>query len=340
MLELPQVKQFVASTGVRIYRIPFTFMPALSGRVYLLLEAGPPTMVDAGLGDEQSIRDILAGLDFVREEFGENLRIQDVRRFLITHGHVDHVGGLARLLEMTRAEVLVHPLDNRRVTAMEERDALAEKAMLAFLRQAGVPPDEQADVLASDRKPRQHARSVPVDGPLEDGQRLDGLEVLHTPGHSPGHVCLRTGDVLLCGDHVLSRTVPQQWPESTAPYTGLGHYLESLAKIRWLDGIELALGGHEPPVRNLYQRIDEIESSHRRRLERLLEILHKAQRPLSIREICHQMYSVQKGFHNMLALSDVGSRVEYLDLRGQLAIGNLDEVRRQEHPVYRYVPAS
>ena len=106
MLELPAVKQFVSDTGVRIYRIPFTFLPAMSGRVYLVLEAGPPTLVDAGTGQEAAFRDILAGLDTVRSEFDETVRLSDVKRFLITHRHIDHVGGLWRLVEQTAAETV------------------------------------------------------------------------------------------------------------------------------------------------------------------------------------------------------------------------------------------
>jgi glyoxylase-like metal-dependent hydrolase (beta-lactamase superfamily II) len=180
---------------------------------------------------------------------------------------------------------------------------------------------------------------VPVQRAFEDRQEIDGLEIIHVPGHSPGHVVIRIGDILLCGDHILPRTIPQQWPERLAPYTGLGHYLDSLERIRRIEGLAVGLGGHEPPMRKLYQRIDEIRASHLRRLDRLLEIIAKAPHPLSIAEITRQMYSRQQGFYALLALFDVGARVEYLDQRGQLAIENLDEVRNQEPPVYRYRPA-
>ncbi len=67
---LPPVKKFVSQTGVRIYRIPCQVLPALSARVYLLLGAGPPTLVDTGSGLEMSTRHILAGVGTVRQEFG------------------------------------------------------------------------------------------------------------------------------------------------------------------------------------------------------------------------------------------------------------------------------
>ena len=101
----------------------------------------------------------------------------------------------------------------------------------------------------------------------------------------------------------------------------------------------MTLGGHEPPIHDLPKRIDEIHQTHRRRLERLLDILAKAPQPLTIHEITERMYSRQEGFFAMLALTDVGARVEHLDQRGRLAIANLDDVADDAVPVYRYRPA-
>ena len=301
-----------------------------------MLDAGPPTLIDAGSGEDESIRHVLQGLEAVRTEFHEPVRLSDVKRILITHAHIDHFGGLRELLRETKAEVAVHALDSRQMTAYEERAVLANRALARFLRQAGVEPERQTEVLRAFGYGAGRPRSVPVDFLLVDGQELEGLRVVHTPGHSPGHVCIAVGDILISGDHILARTVPWQWPESVAAHTGLSHYLDSLEKVRRLGGIEIALGGHEPPVRDIPKRIGQIWDTHQRRLDRLLEILGKAARPLTVSEITERMYSRQEGFHAMLALTDVGARVEYLDQRGQLAIANLDEVQSQREPVYRY----
>ncbi|MFH1920777.1 MAG: MBL fold metallo-hydrolase [Planctomycetota bacterium] len=339
MPRLPVTKRFVSTSGARIYRIPCDVLPDLSGRVYLVLGAGPPTLVDTGSGEERAIRQVLAGLETVRTEFNEPVRPGDIERILITHAHIDHFGGLWELLRHTKAEVAVHALDRRRITAFAEREVLAHHALARFTKQAGVEPERQPEVLQAFAHASGNPRSVPVDFLLGDGEELDGLRIVHTPGHSPGHVCIAVGNVLLAGDHILARTVPWLWPESVAAYTGLGHYLDSLDKVLRLDGIEIALGGHEPPIRDVPKRIREIRETHLRRLDRVLDILEKAGRPLSVREITEQMYSSQKGFHAMLALTDVGARVEHLDQRGHLAIANVDEVDSQPDPVCRYEPA-
>jgi len=333
---LPPIQRFVSSSGVRIYRIPCQVLKDLSARVYLLLGAGPPTLLDAGSGQGDSTRHILAGLERVRDDFGEPIRATDVKRIIISHGHVDHVGGLGELLHHTSAEVLVHPLDQSAVASCRERAIVVTRRLAEFLQHAGVNPTDRPGLLAASGFATHGFDKLPVARTLSDGQQVDGLRVIHTPGHSPGLVCLAVGNILLCADHILARTIPQIWPESLGAYTGLGHYLDSLEKVRQTGGFELALAAHEAVMHDVYHRIEAIRASHTRRLERLLGILRGAQRPLSIQEITRKMYSDAHGFRAALALTDVGARVEFLHQRAQIVVTNLDEVAHDEYPVYRY----
>ena len=333
---LPPVKKFVSDTGVRIYRIPCQVFESLSARVYLLLGAGPPTLLDAGSGIGRSTDDILAGIEAVHRRFDEPISAGDVRRIIISHGHVDHIGGLTVLLQTMPARVAVHPLDLCAVTSHREYVVVGNSRLRAFLQQAGVDAARRSELLKISHYIGTHVEPVEVEQTLTDGQELDGLRILHTPGHSPGHVCIGVGNILLSADHILARTVPQQWPESTAPLTGLGHYLDSLDKIGRMPGFELTLAAHEQPIHNLYGRIESIRNAHFRRLDRLLSMLRKVDRPLSVDEITARLYPEVTGFRAVLAITDVGSRVEYLHQRGRLRVDNLDEVDGKEKPVYRY----
>jgi glyoxylase-like metal-dependent hydrolase (beta-lactamase superfamily II) len=334
------VKQSVSSSGVRLYRIPCQVFETLTARVYLLLGAGPPTLVDTGSRLAVSTQQILAGLEAIRVQFGEAIHPGDIGRILLTHGHGDHVGGLPELLRCMSAEVAIHALDSKTITAPREYAVLGRCRLIDFLDRAGVTGLRRDELLKASpyadepREPTPPAlSSLHL---LEDGEELDGLRIIHTPGHSPGHVCIVAGDVLLSGDHLLSHTLPHQWPESATPSTGLGHYLESLAKIEDLAGLRLALPAHEQVIHDIYRRIETVRTTHRRRLERLLETVRAAADPLSLCEIASQLYPELSGFRAVLSITDVGSRVEYLHRRGQLAVANLDELRHQPKAVFRY----
>jgi glyoxylase-like metal-dependent hydrolase (beta-lactamase superfamily II) len=166
--------------------------------------------------------------------------------------------------------------------------------------------------------------------------QLDGLRFIHVPGHCPGQVCIAAGNILLSADHVLPTITPHQAPESITPSTGLGHYLDSLAKVQAIPGFELALGGHEQPIRDVYKRIDEIRASHLRKVDKIMNIVGESSEPLSINEISKLLYRRVQGFHILLALEEVGAHVEYLYNHGRLAVANLEAIEQEENPTILY----
>lgn len=336
MAELPPVQRFVSSTGARIYRMPCEAFPGFIAYAYLVLEAGPPTLVDTGSGYGKSNEQLTAGMEAVRGEFNEPVMLSDVKRIIVTHGHIDHFGGLPFILDQIDAEIGIHGLDRRVLTNYEERVVVATKALRVYLQGAGVKPDFQSTLMEMYGFSKKHVRSVRVDFTLTDGQELDGMRFIHAPGHCPGQVCIALGDVLLSADHILEKITPHQSPESITAYTGLGHYLDALAHVGRQGGFDLALGGHEGPIRDVYRRIDEIRESHERKLDKVLTIIREHDGPATISDISKAMYPRVKGFTILLALEEVGAHVEYLYQHGQLSVANLDEVEREENPALRY----
>lgn len=115
-------------------------------------------------------------------------------RIILTHGHVDHAGGLRALQERWRVPVLVHSAEAPFVTGaaryLEVRPSWwGYRALhrLAGLRGAGRP--------------------VPKVELLAEGQIVDGLEVIHVPGHAPGMIALlhRADRAVIAGDTFISR---------------------------------------------------------------------------------------------------------------------------------------
>jgi glyoxylase-like metal-dependent hydrolase (beta-lactamase superfamily II) len=308
--------------------------PGLVAHVYLLIGAGPITLVDTGSGYGDSSRHLMEGFEAIRRDFGEPVGARDVQRVLLTHGHLDHFGGLTQLTGPITAEVGIHELDRWVLTGYEERVIVATKALRFFLGRAGTPVDKQERLLELYTTGKRHVKSVRVDFTVRDGQILDGLEFIHVPGHCPGQVCIKIGDVLLSADHVLPKTTPHQSPESITAGTGLGHYLTSLERIGRVDGIRLALGGHEDPIENFYPRLDTIRADHERKLSRILD-LRRAE-PLTMEGLTNRMYPTVRNWDVLLAIEEVGAHVEYLYERGALRVDNLEEVEREPNPALRY----
>jgi len=337
--KLPPVERFETNAGAQIYRLPVEAFPGgFIAYCYVILEAGEPTLIDTGSGSGFGFSndDLLDGIRALSVQFGLRFAQTDIRRILITHGHIDHFGGVNFAVEQTGARVGIHPLDRRVLTNYEERVIVATKDLRVYLERAGVKPHLMANLIDMYAFAKQHVRSVPVDFMLEESIMLDRMHFIHTPGHCPGQVCILLDDMLLSADHVLSRTSPHQAPESITNYTGLGHYLTALDKLAHVPDIRLALGGHEDPIPDLYARIEEIKASHQRKLNRVLDAIRDAEQPISISDLSKHLYAERHGYDILLALEEVGAHVEYLYEHGQLAICNLHQVEQEDNPTLLY----
>jgi glyoxylase-like metal-dependent hydrolase (beta-lactamase superfamily II) len=148
-------------------------------KAHLVLEA-EPSLIDCGYA--RSLPRIASAL----ERHGHPLK--DLARVVCTHGHPDHAGG-ARELALAGVAVLMHPADADRLETTW-RDALRSPSRgRIFAAMTPEPPD-----------------IVPiVDGDILP--MLGGLEVIHTPGHTPGSVCLygARDRVLFVGDTLQRR---------------------------------------------------------------------------------------------------------------------------------------
>lgn len=337
MNHLPPVECFSSSSGVDIYRLPLVLFPNnFSGHAFVLDGAGPLTLVDTGSGMGRSNDDLLDGFKQIGERFGKSIELQDIERIIITHGHIDHFGGLAFVKAHTDAAVGIHELDRRVLTNYEERVVVATKALGIFFERAGIPSSVRDGLFSMYGFAKQHVTSIDVDFSIADEQTLDGMEFIHTPGHCPGQVCIRLGDILLSADHVLSRTTPHQSPESITHYMGLDHYADSLRKLLHFEGISLALGSHEDAMHDLYGRIHAIRASHNRKLDRIRKIMRDFGAPMTISQISKRMYPDVAGYHILLAIEEAGAHIEYLYQHAHLTIANLKEFEQEPNPAILY----
>ena len=184
-----------------------------STQVYFV-EADPLTLIDTGVKSRTS----LAALESALEELGYG--VADIERVVLTHGHRDHFGLVETLRERgARLECWVHEADAPMVEDFEAvvRARLADTFEL--FREAGAT-DEVLERIEGDRfhtldQNLAEGQSTRVDRALREGDRVEwkdfAVRVLHSPGHTPGHLLLEDekAGLLFTGDQVMGQVVPR-----------------------------------------------------------------------------------------------------------------------------------
>lgn len=151
------------------------------------------------------------------EKFIRDPDVKELKYIILTHGHFDHILGVARIRELTGAQVLIHEKD-----AYCLSDPVYSLAEYHHLELKCVKPDRV----------------------LRDGEciALGGLEirVLYTPGHTVGSCTFLVGDTMISGDTLFRRTVGR----CDLPTSDFNQMLESVRRLNALEGDYKVYPGH------------------------------------------------------------------------------------------------
>lgn len=271
----PELPSENLGDGLWSIPVPIPNNPLGYTLVYLLETGRGPVLVDAGWDDPEAWEALTSGLR------AAGTAVREVYGVILTHFHNDHSGLAGRVREASGGWLAMHPADAALVRGF--RAAYAERTdedrarswETDIFRQAGA---SEAEIAAMRRRPRTdyHPPAVPdrelLDGDLADvpGRRL---RVLHTPGHTPGHVCLHLEgeDRLFSGDHVLPRITPHI---ALYPYDGpdadpLGDFLASLSRVAEVSARHV-LPAHKHRFAGLAERTAAIARHHEDRLNELV----------------------------------------------------------------------
>ena len=162
---------------------------------------------------------------------------QDIKHIVLTHAHRSHLGGVARLKELTGAPVYAHEWEADIISGdrrAQPVSILPYPPYRVYPLQIGLNLDIAKHV------------PIQVDHFVHEGDRIGPIQVLFAPGHSPGHLAFYWSErrALVAGDAVCT------WPTFMLGWKGFmlneKQHQVSLRRLAELDAEVLCVGHGEP----------------------------------------------------------------------------------------------
>lgn len=319
--------------GVHRMALPLGIHGVPTVSAYLLHGDGGDVLVDCGIaaGPEPPVPgaepDPCGALAQALRAAGSGL--DRVARLVITHAHIDHYGLAGEVVRRSGGELWMHEASRLDVEKYREPDEAVDRRMLMLADHGlyGRELTESSEGLL-DWMPVMPSVAEP-DRTLVGGEQLlvgdRSWEVVHTPGHSPGHICLwsATDRVLCSGDHLLQVVSPPVTFERGFEPDPMGSYLESLERVVAL-APELVLPGHGTPFADGARRAARIAQGKRRRLEQVREMV--TGRELTVTEMTATLFRGElTGAQRHFAMAEILADLAFHEVRG-----NLERVRRPD----------
>jgi glyoxylase-like metal-dependent hydrolase (beta-lactamase superfamily II) len=249
--------------GIFMIRLPMPFR-LTHVNVFLFLEEAGFTLIDTG----PNLPGVMPALEEALGHVGR--KIEDCRRIVVTHFHMDHCGLAALVRERSGAPISLSAIDAQAIRTFSVDNGRFRR-IENFCLENGLDKatiNEIADTFSFVEK-----ATLPfaADSYLSDGERFSlggrDVNVIATPGHSRGHLSfyLPAERALISGDHILPHITPNLSPDLTdAHFHPLESYLDSLTKIEGL-AIETIWPSHGRPFTNPAGRIADIRKHHAQR---------------------------------------------------------------------------
>jgi glyoxylase-like metal-dependent hydrolase (beta-lactamase superfamily II) len=280
-------------------------------------------LVDAGWYTKESFDALQKNL----AEIGAD--IKDISQILVTHVHPDHYGMAGRIRQLSGATLTLHEVEKGFIEPRYiEMDELLRQTA-EWLAINGVPLDETDDIRNATVGLKDLVFPTMPDVTLHGGETISigtfTFQVLLTPGHSSGHICLYEPEkkVLLAGDHILPTITPNisLHPQSVA--NPLGSYLDSLNAIKQLE-VEIVLPGHDEPFTGLVPRIEQIIRHHEERNREILAAINSE--PKTAYQISgyvtwgtNATWHDLPLFHRRMAIFETLAHLELMTVNGQVS---------------------
>ncbi len=257
--------------GIHLLHLPLPMRPSIIN-VYLIDGGDEWALVDTGMNSADSAAALQAGLA------ATGCPVERVRKIVCTHHHPDHYGASQALKQLTRGALYLHRLEYERAQTflLSGRPPEVER----FFRVHGLPLHRFPNLPSL--RDFWGALYVPAapDVEFDDGDVISvgtrRLQVVWTPGHTPGHCVfyLAAERVLIVGDHLLPKITPHVGVGPTTSGDPLADFLASQEKVQRFD-VDVVLPAHGAVFSDHRHRAQQIIQHHRARLQDILDIVRR-----------------------------------------------------------------
>ncbi len=251
--------------GVHQIEVPLTNSDLKAVNCYLVEgDDDRHLLIDTGWDRPEAFTALLEGLRQYR------LGFNNVGQIFITHVHADHYGLAGKIKQLSNAEIAIHQDEAALIESRYIHYDLLMQQMVQMLEKNGVPSSHTPEMSKVATPIRPFVVPTGPDKILKGGESFKvgnfEFEVINTPGHSPGHVCLyeKTKKMLFSGDHVLLETTPNISFHPQSGMNPLKDFLDSLERVDKMD-VSFVFPGHGPIFSGLHQRIGQIVYHHDQR---------------------------------------------------------------------------
>jgi len=288
-------------------------------------------LLDAGWSRPETFQALQEALKFLKIEFG------DINTILLTHCHPDHYGLAGKIKRLSpKVRVALHrkeaDLIDARYINYNETEMKQEEQLAIH----GVPLAEQKLLASASLNVLEMVDVVKPDLLLTGGEIMRtgvfNLEVIWTPGHSPGHICFYEpqNQFFFSGDHILPNITPNISYHLLSGPDPLGDYLNTFDKLASLPVKEVH-PGHEDSFHNLKKRLNEIAEHHQLRENEIYNLITDQARSAfqiaarlqwNVRGLTWEKFSP---WYKRMATTEVIAHLQFMEHEGRIRKENDDK---------------
>lgn len=280
--------------------------PEGENSTYVLREQG--LLIDPGPPGDEAWETLRVGLKTAE------ISLTTIDRIVVTHWHADHAGLAPRLAEAADATVHMHETDAPLVGDYASERATRVERDAARLAEWGAPDEVVSHVRSADT-PSPLPEAYPVRS-HEDGDRIGPGRLIHTPGHTAGHLALAVDEALFVGDAILPTYTPNVGGSDTRMKRALATYLDTLDRLEERElttdsGREMAVyPGHGSDL-NARERIETIRRHHEQRIENVLGVVDE-HNPITPWTVARELFGEMRRIHAKMGAGEAAAHLAYM----------------------------